>query len=218
MRRLVYRAGFTPKVGVNRHEGEAVSMTAGREPEVSGNALNLSKRKVTGQEPCDLQWYALYTHSHCEQSVAEQLTAKGFRIFLPKIETWSRRAGKQHLISLPMFPGYLFLHHAMDKVSYIDVRNARGLVRILGGQWDRLQTIPAGEIEAVQKALNARVPILPHPYLSSGQRVRIAHGPLAGAEGVLVQSNPMKGLLVLSVDLLQRSIAVEVECSAITVA
>jgi transcription antitermination factor NusG len=158
-------------------------------------------------------WYALYTRSHCEQLVADQLAAKGFQVFLPKLETWSRRAGRQHLISLPMFPSYLFLHHAMDKTSYIEVRKARGLVRILGERWDQLGAIPEAEIEAIQKAVAACVPLFPHPYLKEGQRVHITHGPLAGMEGILVQSKPAKGLLVLSVELLQRSIAVQVAYS-----
>jgi transcription antitermination factor NusG len=163
-------------------------------------------------------WYALYTRSHCEQLVHDQLTAKGFHIFLPKIDVWSRRAGKRHLISVPMFPGYLFLRHAMDKLSYIDVRKARGLVRILGERWDRLSIIPDAEIDAIQTTLHASLPVIPHPYLREGQRVRITQGPLRGVEGILIQSKPAKGLLILSVDLLQRSIAVEIDCSVVTAA
>jgi transcription termination/antitermination protein NusG len=173
------------------------------------------------ENPEDLaipSWYALYTRSHCEQLVCDQLTAKGFHLFLPRINVWSQRAGKQRLISVPMFPGYLFLQRRMDKMSYIDVRKARGLVRILGERWDRLSVIPDAEIEAIQKALNTPLPIRPHPYLREGQRVRITQGPLTGIEGILLQSKPAKGLLILSVDLLQRSVAVEVDWSMVTAA
>jgi transcriptional antiterminator NusG len=163
-------------------------------------------------------WYALYTRSHCEQLVFDQLVVKGFDLFLPRIEVWSQRGGKRHLISVPMFPGYLFLRHAMDKASYIDVRKARGLVRILGERWDRLSVVPDAEIEAVQTVLNAALPVMSHPYLREGQRVRITRGLLTGVEGILVQSKPAKGLLILSVDLLQRSVAVEVDCSVVTAA
>jgi transcription antitermination factor NusG len=117
-----------------------------------------------------------------------------------------------------MFPGYLFLRHAMDKLSYIDVRKARGLVRILGERWDRLSIIPDAEIDAIQTTLHASLPVIPHPYLREGQRVRITQGPLRGVEGILVQTKPAKGLLLLSVDLLQRSIAVEIDCSVVTAA
>ena len=163
-------------------------------------------------------WYALYTRSHCEQLVYEQLVGRGFPAFLPKLDVWSRRGGVRHRISLPMFPSYLFLCHVMDKISFIEVSKARGLVRILGERWDRLSVVPEAEINAIQRVLYAEVPVIPHPYLREGQRVRITHGPLNGVEGILVQSKPNKGLLVLSIDLLRRSIAVEVDATAVGVA
>jgi transcriptional antiterminator NusG len=165
-----------------------------------------------------LHWHALYTRSHCEQLVCDQLAAKGFHIFLPKIDVWSQRAGKRHLITVPMFPSYLFLQHALDKNSYIDVRKARGLVRILGESWDKPSIVPDAEIEAIQSILGASIPVMAHSYLREGQRVRITQGSLRGVEGILIQSKPAKGLLILSVDLLQRSIAVEIDCSMVTAA
>ena len=63
-------------------------------------------------------WFAVWTHSHCEQLVHDQLAGKGFRMFLPTMRTWSRRAGKQRLITVPMFQSYLFINHAIDKRSY----------------------------------------------------------------------------------------------------
>lgn len=171
----------------------------------------------TGEE-AGPKWYALYTRSHCEQLVHNQLRVKGFHLFLPKIAVWSRRGGLRRLIPAPMFPGYLFLHHPMDKVSFIETRKARGLVRILGEGWDHLATIPDAEIEAIQRVLRAKQPALPHPFLREGQRVRITRGPLAGVEGILVSSKPQKGLLILSIDLLQRSVAVEVDCTLVVAA
>jgi transcription antitermination factor NusG len=170
------------------------------------------------EDPSISHWYALYTRSHCEQLVYNQLMAKGFQAFLPKLDIWSRRAGQQHLVPMPMFSNYLFLRHAMDKTSYIEVRQARGLVRILGERWDHLGVVPEADILAIQKVLQAHLPVLPHPYLQEGQRVRIMEGPLAGAEGILLRHRPEKGLMVLSVDLLHRSIAVEVDCSVVIAA
>ena len=190
-------------------------MTSGRKAELPSE---LAKAGAESNEPSLAHWYALYTRSRCEQLVYNQLATKGFDVFLPKLKMWSRRAGQRHLISAPMFPGYLFLRSAMDKLSYIAVREARGLIRILGERWDRLSVVPDVEIEAVQKVLRARLPTLPHPYLKEGQHVRIMCGPLQGAEGIFVHSKPAKGLLVLSVDLLQRSVAVEVDCSIVVAA
>jgi transcription termination/antitermination protein NusG len=164
------------------------------------------------------QWYALYTRSHCEQLVYEQLATRGFSVFLPKLDVWSRRGGVRHRISMPMFPSYLFLHHIMDKIGFIDVSKARGLVRVLGERWDRLSPVPENEIGAIQRVLQAELPVAPHPYLREGQRVRITHGSLTGVEGILVQTKLNKGLLVLSIELLRRSIAVEVDATAVVVA
>ena len=165
-----------------------------------------------------LGWYVLWTCSHCEQHVYDQLAAKGFHLLLPKMDVWSRRGGIRHVIRTPLFPGYLFLQHAMDRESYIEVRKARGLVRILGERGDRLAVVPDGEIEAIQKVLSANLPAVPHPYLREGQRVRITRGPLGGVEGILVRMKPNKGFLVLSIDLLQRSVAVEVDCTLVVAA
>lgn len=160
----------------------------------------------------DAQWYALWTHAHCELLVFEQLIAKGYDAFLPRIRMWSRRGGARHLIRVPMFPGYLFLRHVMDKHTYIEILKTRGLARILGGRWDRLAVIADSEIEAIQRILGADLPVLPHAYLREGQRVRITGGPLADLTGILVQRKPNKGYLIISVDLLRRSVAVEVDC------
>jgi transcriptional antiterminator NusG len=164
------------------------------------------------------QWYALYTRSHCEQLVYEQLVARGFAAFLPKIDVWSRRGGIRHRIAIPMFSSYLFLHHVMDKYGFIEVHKVRGLVRILGERWDRLSIVPEAEIATIQRVLGTQLPVVPHPYLREGMRVRITHGPLNGVEGILVQSKPDKGLLVLSIDLLRRSIAVEIDETVVGVA
>jgi transcription termination/antitermination protein NusG len=160
-------------------------------------------------------WYALWTHSHCEQLVHDQLQQKGLPVFLPHVDVWSRRRGVRRLIKAPMFPGYLFVQHPMDKDTYVAVSRARGLVRVLGERWDRLAEIPNLEIEVIRRVDAACCRVLPFPYLKEGQRVRIVRGPLSGVEGLLVESRPNKGLLVLSVHLLQRSVAMSVDATTV---
>ena len=161
------------------------------------------------------QWHVLWTQSNCERQVAAQLTAKGFDPFLPELDVWSRRGGHRHITRRPMFPGYLFLHHAIDMASYIAVVGIRGLVRILGERWDRLAVVPDGEMEAIQRVAGAKLPATPHPFLREGQRVRITSGVLANVEGIFLRSRPDKGLLVVSIGLLQRAVAVEVDCTLV---
>jgi transcription antitermination factor NusG len=160
-------------------------------------------------------WSVLWTHSNSERLVDDQLKSKGFDTFLPLIKAWSRRRGVQSTISLPMFPGYVFVRHPLDKGRYVDMLSARGIVRVLGERWDRPASISSEEIDAIRRVANADVPVFPHPFLTQGQSVRIVHGPLTGVEGLLVSSNPRKGLLVVSVELLQRSVAVEVESTQV---
>jgi transcriptional antiterminator NusG len=156
-------------------------------------------------------WYALWTHSHCEQQVCDQLVQKGFRTLLPTVDVWSRRRGVRRLISAPMFPSYLFVRTVIDKSSYLEVVKVKGLVCLLGESWDRLTAIPDEEMQAIEQVSAAHHPVLPYPYLKEGQRARITGGPLAGVEGILVESRPQQGVLVLSLHLLHRSVAVVVD-------
>ena len=178
--------------------------------ELAGNSATTDD---TSGGAANARWLALWTHSHAEQLVHDQLIAKKFHAFLPLVAVWSRRGGARHLIQKPMFPGYLFVRHAMDKAGYIEILKTNGLARILGERWDRPAVVADSEIDTIRWVLDAGLPVLPHSYLWEGHRVRITHGPLAGVEGILVHNNPHKGLLVVSVDLLQRSVAVEVDCT-----
>jgi transcription termination/antitermination protein NusG len=161
------------------------------------------------------RWFALWTHSHCEQLVHDQLADKGFRMFLPTMRTWTRRGGQQLLIPVPMFQRYLFINHRIDRRSYIEILKTRGVVRILGGRWDELLPVADAEIDALRRIQDSHVPVLPHAYLRDGQRVWINQGPLAGVEGILVRSRPNRCVLVVSVDLLRQSVAVEVDCTGV---
>jgi len=163
-------------------------------------------------------WHVLWTRSNCEQLVLEQLVGKGFHIFMPTIETWANTREGRHRRRVPLFRGYLFLHHALDRWSDVEVRKARGLVTILGDGWDRRAVVPHAEVDAIRALVHSAQPVFPYPYLTAGQRVRITRGPLANVEGVLVRTRPDKGLLVVSVELLRRSVAVEVDCTFATAA
>ncbi|HEY8134323.1 MAG TPA: UpxY family transcription antiterminator [Thermoanaerobaculia bacterium] len=164
------------------------------------------------------KWYAIWTRSHSEQLVADQLSAKGLNVFLPKISVWSRRGGVRHAIRVPMFSGYVFLNESVDKNTYLDVIKARGVVRLLGERWDSLSPISDSEIEGLQMLVNSGLAVTPYSYLREGQRVRITGGPLKGVEGLLVENRSEKGVLVLSVDLLQRSVAVQIDCTWVAAA
>ena len=180
-----------------------------------GKRFPKNESQTEGGEALAVSWYAVWTHSHCEQSVSHQLAAKGFSAFLPQMSVWSKRRGEQRLIRVPMFPGYLFVRDAMDKSSYVEILKSRGIVRILEEGWTRLTPVPDAEIDAIRQVVDANVPVFPYEHLSHGDRVEVVEGPLAGLEGVFEQDKPSKGRLILTVDLLGRSVAVEVDCTAV---
>ena len=155
-------------------------------------------------------WHVLWTRSNCERLVHDQLVSRGYEAFLPMIQEW-KGGGRRDACLVPMFKGYLFVRHAVDKESYIDICKSKGLVSILGARWDRLAQVPAKEIETIRLTVSSRLPAMPYPYLEEGDKVRITRGSLAKAEGVLVRTEPSKGLFVVSVNLLRRSVAVEVD-------
>src|SRR6516162_9745587 len=170
------------------------------------------------RDPMSPPWRVLWTRSNCEQLVHDQLAAKGFHLFLPTAEAWSRRGGVRARTRVPLFRGYLFLRDRVDKTSYLEICKARGLVRMLGENWERLEAVPDPEIAAIERLVRCNLPIFPYPYLREGQRVRITRGPLADLEGLVVRGNPKTGLLVVSVDLLRRSVAVQLDCTLLEAA
>ena len=156
-------------------------------------------------------WYAVWLRSNYEQTVNRQLSAKGFEPFLPEVQRWSRRAGVNHAIRTPMFPGYLFVRDTLDKYRYVDLLKVQGVVRVLEDGWTRLTPVPDAEIAAIQQISASGVVVFPCAHLHGGERVRVLAGPLEGVEGMFVHDKPSKGRLVVSVEMLGRSIAVEMD-------
>lgn len=162
-------------------------------------------------------WYAIWTRSHCEQLVSDQLEAKGFDVFLPKSSVWSTRRGVRRQNDVPLFPGYLFVHHAIDKHSHVEIIKARGVVRVLGERWDRLEPIAEDVMAGVQRVTQAGGPVESRPLVQAGERVRVTAGPFQGLRGIFVRERSTKGFFVLNIDLLQRSVAVEVDSALVEV-
>jgi transcription antitermination factor NusG len=159
----------------------------------------------------EVRWYAAYTRSRHEKTVAEQLRNKGIEAFLPLYETVRRWKNGNHWVQLPLFPGYAFARFALaDRLSVLKVP---GVVRLVG-----FNGMPAAladeEVEGLRQALASGISAEPHPYLTKGRQVRITAGPLAGREGVLVRRQGTVRV-VLSIDLIQRSVLVDVASEAL---
>lgn len=154
-----------------------------------------------------VRWYAVYTCANREKRVADQFASRGVEHFLPQYESVRRWQDRKVRLELPLFPGYLFVHLAAQE--RLHVLQVPGVVRLVGFN-GLAAPLPDAEIETLRSGLSARMRAEPHPFLTVGRRVRITGGPFAGLEGVLKRKRA--GLrVVVSLDLIQRSVAVEVE-------
>ncbi|MGA2570381.1 MAG: UpxY family transcription antiterminator [Terracidiphilus sp.] len=154
-------------------------------------------------------WWALYTRHQHEKVVAEMLATKGFEVFLPLYESTRRWKDRRKVLSLPLFPCYLFVRGGLDR--RLQVLTTPGVHMILY-RGDHVALIPDEEMEAIQKAVVTPSRVEPHPYLKCGARVRVTRGALEGLEGILTRKKNVFRL-VLSVDMLAQSVAVEVQAS-----
>ncbi len=156
-------------------------------------------------------WHALYTRHQHERIVAQALTGKGFDVFLPQYRTVHRWKDRWKELELPLFPNYVFVHGGLDRM--LNILTTPG-VHSLVSWGGRPADIPQHEIDAVRRLVESPLRVQKHPFIKCGDRVRIKSGPLEGIEGILVRSKSAYRL-VLSVEMLARSAAVEVDVSMV---
>ena len=161
-----------------------------------------------GMAKCELlPWYALQCWVRKEGMIASRLEGQGFECFLPKYKSIREWSDRRKVVEQPLFPGYLFCRFEYSQRRPVVV--TPGVLQVVGCSRTPVP-VEDREIEALQLAVSSQVHSQPWPYLEMGERVRIHTGKLAGLEGILVN---FKGnhRVVLSVSLLQRSVALEVD-------
>jgi len=152
-------------------------------------------------------WYAAYTCANHEKRVAEQLDRRAVEHFLPLYQSVRNWKDRRIRLEVPLFPGYIFVRLPLqERLRVLEIPSVARLV----GFNSVPAPLPDDEMEAVRNGLACRLRVEPHPYLKTGCRVRIIRGPLEGCEGILLRT---KGLfrVVLSIDLIMRSVAVEID-------
>ena len=161
----------------------------------------------TGQQ--DMRWYALHTHARHERVVQHRLREQGMETFLPVVQEvhwWSDRKKK---VEVPLFSCYIFVRCALndnDRTMVHRVDSVLGFVGVRGVG----VPIPDEQIESIRTVLEQATPWRSHPFLKAGQRVRVRGGALDGVEGVFLSENGDHSL-VISVDAIQRSMAVRID-------
>jgi transcription antitermination factor NusG len=162
----------------------------------------------------DPHWFAVYTRSRHEKSVASKLEEKGVEVFLPLRKVLRRWKDRRKEISIPLFSSYVFVRIPLAEKLF--VLQTSGVVQILS-EGSKPMPIPAEQIESIQRLVSSGLKYDPYPYLKEGDHVSVVRGPLQGVTGILLGKRKQH-LLVLSVDLIQQSAALQVDISDTDVA
>jgi len=159
-----------------------------------------------GVEP---QWYAIHTRSQHEKSVAAHLQGQGIATFLPLVTEVHRWSDRRKLVRLPLFSCYTFVHMPFVPELWAKVLRVSGVLRFVGVQGQGVP-IPEKQMESIRTILATNALCTLCPFLKVGQHVRIRGGALEGIEGILVERNGDR-TVVISVEPIQRSIAVRID-------
>ncbi len=152
-------------------------------------------------------WYALHVRSRHEKAVQSQLEAKQQEAFLPLCTVRNKWADRWKTVSLPLFPGYVFCR--FDPAARHAVLATSGVIDVVRSGSEPA-VIENSEIEAIQLVVKSGVAAEPYPQLVQGQRVMVTDGPLKGVMGTLTSvRNTIR--LVMSVELLRRSVLLEID-------
>lgn len=156
-------------------------------------------------------WYALHIKPRFEKLVTTQLDQKGYPTLLPTYTSKRKWSDRVKTLSLPLFPGYIFCRFNIN--ARLPIVATPGVMRVLG--IGRIPTpVNESEITAIQHIMDSCAHAEPHPYLTAGEMVEIESGPLQGLTGIIVRVKN-SDRLVVSVSLLMRSVAVEVDQVAV---
>lgn len=154
-------------------------------------------------------WYALRTRSRHERVVRDQLLGLEMEVFLPELETWSRRTDRRKKIQVPMFPGYLFVRTDLHPTVRLAMVQARGVANIVSFNGIPAQVRPE-EINSLMILMRSDLAVHPQDHLAAGDLVRITHGPLKDVVGQLVRRRTSRRLVV-SVEIISRAVYVELD-------
>ena len=156
-----------------------------------------------------LRWYALHTRARHEKAIERRLRDQGMETFVPttiQVHRWSDRKKK---VEVPLFSCYVFIRSALsaeDRTRVYQVESVHGFVGTRGSSLP----IPDEQIESIQKVLTQTAPWRSYPFLKAGQRVRVRGGAMDGVEGVFLSENGDHSLII-SIDAIQRSMAVRID-------
>jgi transcription antitermination factor NusG len=158
-------------------------------------------------------WYAIRTKSRHEKVVGRQLQMDGLEYYLPMIQQSRQWSDRTKLIDLPLFPGYVFVRLPNFPSKRLQILRNAGVIGFVGNERGAA-SIPDQELSSVRLLLANGISYASHRYLKVGQRIRVTDGALRGLEGILVRIGNKNGLIV-SIDLIQRSLVIQLQGFAV---
>ena len=173
--------------------------------------INQNTEFLTREALATEDWHALYVRHQHEKAIEANLRRNDFEALTPAYSSIRKWKDRTRRLMVPLFPGYVFLHGGLKFKSKILATPGVCSFVTFGGV---PATIPEAEIESIRRVTESSCAVEPHPYLKCGDRVRIISGQLTGIEGLLVRRKSSLRL-VLSADMLERSIAVEIDASEV---
>jgi transcription antitermination factor NusG len=198
---IVFDFGVTERRDL---EGEAMA--------VSGVSLAVPQNGSLAsavEEAAVEHWYSLHTRPRHEKIVAQRLQERGVSTYLPLVTEVHRWSDRKKSVQMPLFSCYVFAKFTPNRAERLRVLRVEGVFGLVGSGGEG-SPIPEDQIDAVRNLVEGDIPWSSHPFLKIGQRVRICSGALNGLEGILVSRNGDR-TLVISVDAIQRSLAVRVQ-------
>jgi transcription antitermination factor NusG len=154
-------------------------------------------------------WYAVHTRARHERTVAHRLRDQGVNTFLPLVTEVHRWSDRRKSVELPLFGCYVFVKLPPTGEDRLRVLRIDGVLKFVGTRGVGTP-IAETQIDAVRTLIGQQVPWSSHPFLQIGQRVRVRGGALDGVEGILLSRND-DNTLVVSIDAIQRSLAVRIQ-------
>jgi transcription antitermination factor NusG len=173
--------------------------------------IDMAAQPVFCSDHGETRWYATYTIARHEKCVAQQMQERRIDCFLPLYRSIHRWKDRRKQVELALFPSYVFVHIALK--DRLQVLQLPSVVRIIGFNGTPVPLLDS-EIMALRAGLVRNPSLQPHPYLTVGRHARIRSGPMAGLEGVVLRERE-KFRIVLSIELIKRSVVVEVDLADI---
>lgn len=184
-------------------------------PEFTGGVASgrvIANTQVMDIPNIDDRWYALHVRTRWENSASALLSGKGYKTFLPTVKTKDRRSSRSKEIAAPLFSGYVFCQ--FNAINRLPILMTPGVIAVVGRGRIPIP-VEDSELATLQRMVSSGLEPEPWPYLEVGQAIRIEDGALTGLEGILVSFKGSRRIVV-SISLLKRSVALEIDRSSVS--